>query len=95
MDLKTNERVYIDLVKKDMEQLGSIQDATKQYMFIENICKQLVLLDNKDLTGKIENYFKIQDKVKSEVKQLQEQLQELTDKYSKNCTKIYEELMKL
>lgn len=95
MELKHNERLYIDLLKKDLENLGSIQDATKQYAYIENVCKQLLLLNNKELTGKIDKYFEVQQKVKEQVKKLNEDLQELTDKYSKNCTRIYEEIKKL
>lgn len=98
MELNKHERSYVQYIQKQiMEKLesGIINKAEDQYMFINDISHKLLLLKNDQLTDMINKYFETQEKVKEKILDINKELKILSDKYSDNTKKMYEEIKKL
>lgn len=86
---------YIQNDIKNMLDSGLITDPTAQYRYIDNLCKDLLLLNINSVTNAISNYMSDQNKIQDKLIEIRKKMDELYDEYKKNAQVIIEQIKKL
>lgn len=102
--MDTKNRLYIDMVKSEMEEKLATDQEMKdnffaQAAYIETVIQRLVLTGEPKIVETTKAYFNEQQELKKETekitKEMQKKIKDNVDKYGENIKEMFEEIKKL
>jgi hypothetical protein len=91
VEFNENEKIFLKALKFPLE----YQKLLEGFSGLEDLLRQLILLNKKEISAIVKEYFEEQDRLKTEIKQKIADTDKLINEYRDNATKAMEWFRKL
>ena len=91
VEFTENEKIFLKALKFPME----YQKLTEGFSGIEDLLRQLVLLNRKDISAVVKEYFEEQDAIKTKIKARIGEIDKMIAEYRDNAAKAAEYIKKV